>query len=660
MKTRLAAAAYILLASAFARAADINLAGDWRILLDPQNNGDANGLQTPAHWAAQQTQAVKLPGSIQSQKIGDLPSAKSPWTARIGLAMLNNAKYLPYQKEGDFKTPFWLTPARVYVGSAWFQKEIEIPADWKDQRILFTLERPHWETTVFVDGKQAAPPQNSLGTAHVHDLTAALTPGKHTLIVRVDNRLKVPVGNDASAVTDQTQSNWNGIVGEIKLSTTKKIWIDDAQVFPDVAARKAKVRITIGNKTGAPGKGTVGLNILTHATTERPQQQDVGTAKSFPVTWDASGGKAEVEIPLTDDIKTWDEFSPKIYDLNVMIRPDGGADVETRTIINEGVVIPFGLREISTKGPQLLLNNKPIMLRGTLDCCIFPLTGYPPTGPEGAAYWKKIYTQLKAFGLNHIRFHSWCPPEIAFQVAAEMGVYLQIEGGVWAAFGSSGRPPSEVEPPDAGGRGGAPLDTWIVKEANAMLKAYGNHPSFIMMAAANEPGSRTNQPNAQFLGALVNQWKAADPRHLYTAGSNWPNIPEANYQVMSRPRMNGSNELTRPPQTTSDYSAIVREYPNQPVISHETGQWCVYPNFDEIKKYTGALHPGNLEIFKDFLDKAGMGDQAHDFLMASGKFQTLLYKEEIEALLRTPNIGGFQLLDLHDFPGQGTAPVGVL
>jgi hypothetical protein len=124
--------------------------------------------------------------------------------------------------------------------------------------------------------------------------------------------------------------------------------------------------------------------------------------------------------------------------------------------------------------------------------------------------------------------------------------------------------------------------------------------------------------------------------------------------------MNGSNELTRPPQTTSDYSAIVREYPNQPVISHETGQWCVYPNFDEIKKYTGALHPGNLEIFKDFLDKAGMGDQAHDFLMASGKFQTLLYKEEIEALLRTPNIGGFQLLDLHDFPGQGTAPVGVL
>jgi hypothetical protein len=55
-----------------------------------------------------------------------------------------------------------------------------------------------------------------------------------------------------------------------------------------------------------------------------------------------------------------------------------------------------------------------------------------------------------------------------------------------------------------------------------------------------------------------------------------------------------------------------------------------------------------------------MADQAPAFLRASGKLQTLLYKEDIESALRTPGMGGFQLLDLHDFPGQGTALVGVL
>ena len=55
-----------------------------------------------------------------------------------------------------------------------------------------------------------------------------------------------------------------------------------------------------------------------------------------------------------------------------------------------------------------------------------------------------------------------------------------------------------------------------------------------------------------------------------------------------------------------------------------------------------------------------MGPQAGDFLRASGRFQTAFYKAEIEEALRTPGMGGFQLLGLHDFPGQGTAPVGVL
>jgi hypothetical protein len=652
---RPAALAALLLAAGAARAADLSLAGDWRVLLDRDNSGESHQWHTPAFWdGGKDAPAVRLPGSIQSQKIGDLPALDSPWTARIGMNLLRNPKYAPYQKPGEFKTPFWLTPERVYVGAAWFNRTVSIPPAFNGQRVTLTLERPHWETTLWVDGKQAGPSQNSLGTPHVYDLTALLGPspaGNHTLILRVDNRIKIPVGMDASSVTDQTQSNWNGVVGDLTLSSSPPVWLDDVQIYPDLANKKIHVKAAVGNRTNAAGRGTLAL-VVNNYRGERATRDLPTTPVSVAVTWDASGGHVEADYALGDATAPWSEFSPRLYDLQATLTPDAGpADRRTTT---------FGMREISAKGTQLLLNGKPLYLRGTLECAIFPLTGYPPTGADGAAYWRKIYTQLKAYGLNHLRFHSWCPPEVAFQVADELGIYLQIEGSAWAAFGSSGRPPTtEPEAPDAGGRGGASLDTWIVKEADAMLKAYGNHPSFVFMAAANEPGSRNNQPNATFLSALVTKWKAQDPRHLYTAGSNWPNVPVADFQVMSPPRMNSSGELNRPPQTESTYARTVAAWP-MPIVSHETGQWCVYPDFNEIKKYTGALRPGNLEIFQDFLAKAGMADQARDFLMASGKFQALLYKEEIEALLRTPNIGGFQLLDLHDFPGQGTAPIGVV
>jgi hypothetical protein len=99
---------------------------------------------------------------------------------------------------------------------------------------------------------------------------------------------------------------------------------------------------------------------------------------------------------------------------------------------------------------------------------------------------------------------------------------------------------------------------------------------------------------------------------------------------------------------------------DRPIVSHEIGQWCVYPNLKEIEKYDGVLKAKNFEIFKRSLKAHKMRNLADSLLLASGKLQALCYKADIEAALRTPGFGGFQLLDLHDFPGQGTALVGVL
>ena len=201
----------------------------------------------------------------------------------------------------------------------------------------------------------------------------------------------------------------------------------------------------------------------------------------------------------------------------------------------------------------------------------------------------------------------------------------------------------------------------FMKRGHRIVKAYGNHPSFLLMAYGNEPDGNI----CEYLSKWVTYWKQKEPRRLHTSGAGWPLLPENDFLSTPTPRIqawgdgNTSRINARPPETCTDYQELIAQY-DQPVVSHEIGQWCAYPNFEEIEKYTGYLKAKNFEIFRDFLANNHMGDQAHDFLMASGKLQVLCYKEEIESALRTPGFGGFQLLGLQDFPGQGTALVGVL
>lgn len=302
----------------------------------------------------------------------------------------------------------------------------------------------------------------------------------------------------------------------------------------------------------------------------------------------------------------------------------------------------FGMREISANGTQFTINNRKFFLRGTLECCIFPLTGYPPTEVNE---WSRIIKVAKSHGLNHFRFHSWCPPKGAFLAANRLGFYFQVECGAWATIGD-----------------GKPIDQFILQESDRILKEYGNFPSFCFLAYGNEPGGPKQN---EYLGKLITTWKAKDPRHLYTSAAGWPIIPESDFHSDYHPRIHlwgaglQSRINAKAPETKTDYRFFVEKY-DVPIISHEIGQWCVYPNFKEMKKYTGVLQAKNFEIFQQTLKENHMLDLAENFLLASGRLQTICYKEEIESALRTPKFGGFQLLDLHDFPGQGTALVGVL
>ena len=602
----------------------ISLAGKWRFELDRADVG------IQKKWFERALpDRIRLPGSLPAQGIGDDISVETKWTGNIvDHSWFTAPEYAKYRQPGDVKVPFWLQPDKYYAGAAWYQRDIEIPRDWKGKRILLTLERPHWETRVWLDATEIGS-NNSLATPHQYELGTGLAPGRHHLTIRVDNRLVVDVGVNSHCVSDHTQGNWNGVVGAISLRATSPVWIEDLQVYPSIATRSVIVKGKIGNGTGLSGQSV--MNVHTIMLGSKPNQASI---KAQTVAWDEHGGTFEMECPLESEPRPWDEFNPSLYCLTAKLL-EGGAQ---RTVT-------FGFREISTQGTQFILNGRKTFFRGTLECCIFPLTGHPPTDIES---WKRILRIARAHGLNLLRFHSYCPPEAAFAAADELGFYYQIET-CWANMSTS-----------LGD--GRPVDQWVYDETERILKAYGNHPSFLLMPYGNEPGGKNV---SAYLARYVEHFKAQDPRRLWTGGSGWPELAENQFLVTPTPRVQSwgkglhSRINSQPPETRTDYRDYIGER-NMPVISHEIGQWCVYPNFDEIPKYKGYLKPKNFEIFRDSLQAHGMERQAHDFLLASGKLQTLCYKEDIESALRTPRMGGFELLDLHDFPGQGTALVGVL
>jgi hypothetical protein len=429
-------------------------------------------------------------------------------------------------------------------------------------------------------------------------------------------------------VSDHTQSNWNGIVGAITLSSKPEAFITDIQVYPNIEAQSVEVRLQLSKPLP---KGTVSLQIADPA-----QNTTVSPEFSVPVN-----GQTEITatVKTTGDIVLWSEFTPAVYSLITKLHTG-------KRKVTERISTNFGFREFKASGTRFTVNGLPIFLRGTLECCIFPLTGYPNTDN---AYWTKIYNVARSYGLNHLRFHSWCPPKAAFDVADSLGFYLHVECSSWA-----NRPGSTLGD-------GLKIDRWIYEEGDRIMKEYGNHPSFCILLYGNEPaGSKQNT----YLSELVTYWKKKDRRRVYGSGAGWPFIPEMDLFCSPAPRIKYKGSTlscilnAQPPSSVYDWRENIRN--EMPTVSHEIGQWCVFPNFKEIPKYTGVLKAKNFEIFRDFLDRSHLGDLSDEFLYASGKLQTLCYKAEIEAALRTPGFAGFQLLDLHDFPGQGTALVGVL
>ncbi|WP_082063914.1 sugar-binding domain-containing protein [Draconibacterium sediminis] len=623
----------MLMSCANRKRVEIDLSGDWKFQIDRMDQGFNE------KWYKQElSDTIILPGSMPEQNKGIPVGYNTKFTGNIwreypaSKYWYDDENYKPYLSDDKFRFPFWLVSDYHYVGAAWYQKKVTIPKDWNGKKVELYLERPHWETKVWVNDTYVGV-NNALGVPHIYDLSEYLNPGDNAITICIDNRVKdVNVGIDAHSISDNTQSNWNGIIGDIKLLQKDMLFISNVQIFPDLENKMARLEIEIGNDTESPMYGEIKVSASSIYT------EEVHSVDAVSTTFNSDAGTKiiELEYPMGEDVRLWDEFHPNMYQLKVELTSNELGDVWTGN---------FGMREFRNVGKSLENNGRPVYLRGTLDCAVFPKTGYPPTDRKS---WERILNVCKAHGLNHIRFHSWCPPKAAFDAADKLGFYYQVEASAWAVnLGDS-----------------TALDQWIYDESERMVSEYGNHPSFCLMPYGNEPHGKNHKA---YLIDFVKYWKAkGDKRRIYTTGAGWPLIPENDFHNTHRgTRIQGWNQNLESvinkeaPRSDYDFEKTVANL-KAPMIAHETGQWCVYPNFKEMEKYDGVMKATNFEIFQKSLEAHGMLHLTDDFVKASGMLQVLCYKADIEAALRTKGFSGFQLLDLSDFSGQGTAIVGIL
>ena len=601
----------------------ISLAGQWRFRLDPDDQGGKE------EWFnTSLPDSIALPGTTDLAGKGyRLDRDSMSYGREFFFSKFPAAAVTPRADEWGFlvRDPF-------YMGKAWYQKEIVIPEAWAGKHVRLFLERVIWAATVWIDGALIGS-GDSLAAPHCFDL-GILAPGRHRLTLCVDNSMQQNIGTIGHAYGPETQSRWNGVVGRIELRASPPLFLRRLAIHPAADRKSVRVAATINNASTSDAAGTLDFEIR-----DEKGEEIHGSSRCEVI---ALPGESQVvcEIEVKRPVEQWDEFSTTRYTLLATCASPLG-----RHALSD----KFGFRRIERDGNRILVNGRRIFLRGTLDCCVYPRTGHPPVTIEE---WLRVLGTIKDHGFNHVRYHSWCPPEAAFEAADRLGLYLAAETAFWVDDWTR----STVTRPEGLGRD-EESTAFVRREIRRISEAYGNHPSFAFFCIGNEFGMQGTDWGR--IDALVEEAKASDPRRLYNATTARRRLAADDFWVTHNTGKGGTRGVG-PPHTNWDFSRSFAPI-DLPVVAHETGQRPVFPDYETmLPKFTGPLKPLNYKRLQGKLKEAGLAGRIEAFHRASARFQMVQYKAEHEALLRTREAAGYQLLMLNDFTGQSEALVGIL
>ncbi len=624
----------------------IDLSGTWTVTLKDQKTYDCC-----------------LPGTLDENGIGDADEVARPWHPDCEDREKKNGAEAP----GVIVSRF--TRKHTYEGPALFAKRFEATLPEAvvkgTERVFLRAERSR-ALSLKINGHEVPAIRGSLSTPYVFEVTGLLQNGSLIELISDNSYPGLPYQDIlySSAATDETQTNWNGIIGEFCIETKPSVFIRFLNVYPKGDKADVSVSLDLGNTAKADPDliKNYRIRLSSEAFATSSLEKNEGEIAGIP---DEKGAFTFHDIPLSKKAleQRWDEYAGNLFEVTATLQmpgvpKDAPAFIAGSSQALDTKTVSFGIRDFgSDESGRLTINRRRFFLRGEANCAVFPETGHPPVEVES---WEKIIGTYASYGVNVLRFHSWCPPEAAFSAADQLGIMVQPELSNWNPRTAFSTPESRTY-----------YETKIWK----ILKQYGNHPSFVMLTLGNE--LHTDEDGVKFMHRLLATARSLDPTRLFAWGSNnfygtkGPD-PESDFYTASdhtdgmKLRASGvtgliNSEYPHCTRTFEETLTVIRKTYQKPVFGFEVGQTEVLPEFSEFDLFQGVTDPRNLKQVQTRLREAGVSDDEWTHrVAASGELSLLCYREEVESVLRTPSMSGLSLLGLQDFPGQGTALVGML
>ncbi len=589
-----------------------------------------------------------FPASLDENRIGYPDKAGNQWHPADGLGESDerNSALL----SGDIiKTR--LTRKYTYSGAAVFIKSFKYEAK-EGERVFLDIERARKITSCKINGNEAKIKLcGTLSTPYSYEITD---------YIKADNVIEITSDNTypgwpakailySSAATDETQTNWNGLLGIIRLRKEQLNYVSWVRVYPYAndnelsSSLKVIVDVDVASEI-FEGDIYIESEIISNSA-ENAAVRHVRLDKGHhEIVFD--------DVKIKENLNYWDEYEGNLHELTAGIGGEG--------INSSQKTVSFGLRRFSGKGGHLCNNGHRIFLRSESNCAVFPETGHMPLTIDE---WLSIMETYKSYGVNCVRFHSHCPPEAAFVAADRLGMFVQPELSHWD-------PDKAFESEES--------RSYYELELKQILYCYANHPSFVMLTLGNELCLKEKRDEfAGYASRLIDMAKSLDLTRLYAEGSNayygeHGALNDSDFYTSFGYRgkdLRGTNcnmegyINNKYPDTRTNYDEAVREIRkvyDKPVFSFEVGQFEVLPDFEELKCYNGVTKPDNIQNIYDEISAAGFLKDWKKRVEVTGEMAFLSYREEIEAAMRTRDMSGISLLGLQDFTGQGTALVGML
>ncbi len=592
----------------------VDISGEYKVYLDSDHEKEF---------------VAKLPGSLDENKIGLVDD----------ILITEQGKG---QKKAEGPIATRLTRKFSYYGKAYYKRGLSDALSGFEKelskRLFIKVERSR-NLFLKVDDREVKTLRGSLSTPYLFEVTGLLKKDSTIEFICDNDYENMPRAGIiySSTATDETQTNWNGLLGQMSLFSKECAFVERLSIYPK--AGSAEIEAVVNSDRAFNGKITLNSEAFAD---EVHIELDLAEKGSFTV---------KTTVALKKDVRRWDEYEGNLYSCKWNLFDNNGTELDESTET-------FGIRDFSYDNEgRLTINGRRFFLRGEANCAEFPETGHAPMDVES---WLKVMEKYKSYGINCVRFHSHCPVEAAFVAADKLGIMVQPELSHWNPNDAFVEKYSRE---------------YYEKELKEIIKEYANHPSFVMLTLGNELGS--DIAGTRVMIELVKMAKDIDDTRLFAWGSNvfygekGYNKDSDFYTSMgyykdmlraTSPGMIGflNNEY---PSASHDFSKVTAQIRNEykkPIFGFEVGQYEVLPDFNELEDFKGVTDPVNLKLVKEHADKVGILRDWDKYVEATGELSRLCYREEVESVLRTPDMSGLSLLGIQDFPGQGTALVGMM